>query len=136
MSDAASAGEQDQAAITEALSDLALDRTAQSSQRTVMAWMRTSVSLYTFGFSITKFGDYLAQQSEGASPPTSLGRLGLILTSLGILVLVFAVGGHMHRVTTMTRLGLSAHSRSFLPIGAAVALFVIGLVTSISITWN
>lgn len=46
------------AELTRKLSVLALVRTAYSSERVVMAWMRTSVSLYTFGFSITKFMDY------------------------------------------------------------------------------
>ena len=46
-------------AIREELERLAVVRTAYSSERSLKAWMRTAVSLYTFGFAIAKFFDYV-----------------------------------------------------------------------------
>ena len=42
----------------------ALVRTALSSEQTLMSWVRTSLSLFTFGFSIAQFFCYLEQQQE------------------------------------------------------------------------
>ncbi len=120
--------------LIETLSVLALVRTVFSSERALLAWMRTSVSLYTFGFSITKFADYLERQTEGLQSVDGPRQLGLMLTSMGILVLVLGVVGHGTRMRRMKQLGLPSTSRWLLAVGAAAALFAIGIATSIGIT--
>ena len=121
------------AEIVRALSGLALVRTAFSSQRSLMAWMRTSVSLYTFGFSITKFTDYLERQKQGVEFSGNPRLLGLILLAMGIVAMVLAVLEHTKRIRRMKQLGLPAISRPYLPTVAALALFVIGIVTLVGI---
>jgi len=59
---------------------LALVRTRFSSERSLMAWMRTSVSLFTLGFSITKFFDYLEGQQKGTQFSEGPYWLGLALS--------------------------------------------------------
>jgi inner membrane protein YidH len=44
--------------------DLSLRRTFMAQERTLMAWIRTSVCLISFGFSIYKFFDYLAKAEQ------------------------------------------------------------------------
>jgi putative membrane protein len=71
---------------------LALARTLLAHQRTLMAWIRTSVSLITFGFTIYKFFQYLAQlesitSARGLSGPRHFG-MGMIL--VGIVALALA----------------------------------------------
>ena len=39
--------------------ELALKRTLLAHQRTLMAWIRTSASMISFGFTIYKFFEYL-----------------------------------------------------------------------------
>ncbi len=124
------------AEIVRALSGLALVRTAFSSQRSLMAWMRTSVSLYTFGFSITKFTDYLEQERQGVEFSGNPRLLGLILLAMGIAAMVLAVLEHTKRIWRMKQLGLPAISRPNLPTVAALALLVIGIVTLAGITLN
>ena len=51
--------------IRRSLSILALVRTAYSSERALLAWVRTSIALYTFGFAISKFLDYLSVRETG-----------------------------------------------------------------------
>ena len=88
------------AEVVRTLSVFALVRTAFSSERALMAWMRTSVSLYSFGFTITKFMDYLERPGEGSRfsegprrlPPDSgsflpVGSAGAIL-AIGVAALV------------------------------------------------
>jgi putative membrane protein len=123
-------------AITKVLETFAMVRTAFSSERALMAWMRTSVSLFTFGFTITKFFDYLRQKQGGAQFSEGLHRLGLALICLGILVLMLGVIAHILRIKRGKELGLPTISKFSLPIGAAVALLVIGIVTLIGISLN
>lgn len=124
------------AEIVRALSTLALARTAFSSERSLMAWMRTSVSLYSFGFSITKFADYLENQGQGSQFAEGPRRLGLALFCMGILVLVVAAAEHWQRLSRMKQLGLPTVSRFPLPVAGAAALFVIGATTLIGIAFN
>ncbi len=99
------------------LSVLALIRTAYSSERSLMAWIRTSVSLYTFGFSISTFIDYLSSQESGSEFSVGLRRVGLALIAMGIVALVLAMVEHLKRVQTMKRLGLPSTGRVSLPTG-------------------
>ncbi len=94
------------ARIVHKLGVFALVRTALSSERSLMAWIRTSVSLYTFGFSMTKFLEYLEKQQEGTGFPTGLHRLGFAIICIGILGLALAAFGHLQRLKIMKRLGL------------------------------
>jgi len=117
------------------LSSLALIRTVYSSERSLMAWIRTSVSLYTFGFSISKFIDYLELQEKGLQFPAGFRRLGLVLIAMGIAALVFAMFDHLKRIQRMRQLGLPSTVRSFLSPGAATALLLTGIVMLIGV-WS
>lgn len=115
------------------LTALALERTVYSSDRSVMSWMRTSVSMYTFGFTITKFMDYLAKQDDGGAYAEGLGRLGLVLIMIGILSLVMAIFEHLKRLRTMKRLGFVDPSNMHLSIVGAALLLAIGISTLIGL---
>ena len=119
--------------ITRKLSSLALDRTEYASERAAMAWMRTSVSMYTFGFTITKFMDYLGKQEDGAGDAEGLGRLGLVLILIGIVSLILSIIEHLNRLRIMKRLGLQDPSRMHLPIVGAALLLAIGITTVIDL---
>lgn len=116
---------------------LAIVRTRFSSERSLMASMRTSVSLFTFGFSITKFFSYLENQQEGTQFSEGPYLLGLALICLGILSLVPAVIQHAGRLKRAKELGIPIGmpiiTRFSLPISATVALLVIGFTTFIGI---
>ena len=110
----------------------ALVRTALSSEQTLMSWVRTSLSLSTFGFSIAKFFQYLA----GASHPelvASSRRLGLTLISVGVIALLTAMAQHVSRVRSLKKQGLPPDSGSFLPFGSAAVMLVIGLAALVGV---
>ena len=117
------------------LSVLALIRTGYSSERSLMAWIRTSVSLYTFGFSISTFIDYLESQESGTQFSAGFRRMGLALIAMGIVALVPAMVDHLKRIQRMERLGLPSAARVSLPAGAAIALLLTGIVTLIG-SWS
>lgn len=74
---------------------LAVDRTRLAHDRTLMAWVRTSTSLISFGFTIYKFFQYLHEQqgtqSRGWFGPRQFATLMIVI---GILALVLATLQH------------------------------------------
>ncbi|MHC4089182.1 MAG: YidH family protein [Planctomycetota bacterium] len=110
----------------------ALVRTALSSEQTLMSWVRTSLSLSTFGFAIAKFFQYLAGQAN-TSLAAGPRRLGIALILLGVLVLTAAVVEHLLRIRGLKEQGLPADASSFLPLGSAGAMLAIGLVALVSV---
>ncbi len=111
----------------------ALVRTAFSSEQSLMSWIRTCLSLFTFGFSITQFFQYLEEKQGLIRLSAGPRRLGLALVGVGILALILAMIEHVLRIRRMKEEGLPPDSSSFLPIGSAVALLAIGIVALISI---
>ena len=121
---------------SELLVKSALVRTQLAAENTLMAWIRTAVSLYTFGFTISKFFDYLAQQ-KGSQPSAGPRLLGISLICVGVLALLLSVVEHVYVRRKLGKLGLPDTLRLSLPIGSAVVLVVIGIValTSIVLHW-
>ncbi len=114
----------------------ALVRTAFSSEQTLMSWIRTSVSLFTFGFSITQFFYYLEQQQEDVKFSAGPRRLGLSLICVGVVALVLAIVEHVQRLRSMRKQGLPAISRFLLPIISAVAFLAVGITALIGVALN
>lgn len=68
-------------------------RTRLAVERTIMAWVRTAVSLIAFGFTIVQFFERL-QQMPGAVPPqfpSAPRYLGLILILCGVASLLISI---------------------------------------------
>jgi uncharacterized membrane protein YidH (DUF202 family) len=105
----------------------ALVRTAFASEQSLLAWIRTSVSLFSCGFALSKFFSYLAGQQEGVHSSEGPHRLGVALVCAGVLVLVLAVIEHAQRLRRMGELGLPTVSWCSLPISMAVGVFAVGV---------
>lgn len=73
---------------------LAVDRTRLAHERTMMAWIRTSASMITFGFGIYKFFDYFAADRPASQGFVTPRRFSIVLISTGLLVLVGAAIQH------------------------------------------
>jgi putative membrane protein len=74
---------------------LALDRTRLAAERTLMAWVRTALSMITFGFTIYKFLEAL--QEESTVPvlrPNAPRNLGLTLIGIGTFAVIAASVQH------------------------------------------
>ena len=114
----------------------ALVRTAFSAEQTLLSWIRTSLSLTTFGFSITKFFYYLGQSQDAVQLSAGPRRLGISLVCVGVLVLVLAIVEYVRRLRRIREQGLPKEIKSVLPISSAVAMLVIGIVALMSIVLN
>jgi len=117
---------------------VALVRTALSSEQSLMAWIRTSLSLFTFGFSITQFFYYLERRQGSTEFSSGPRRLGISLVCLGILVLVLAMIEHAQTLRRMKEQGMPPDAKSFLPIASAAGLLAIGIagLTGILFNWH
>ena len=80
---------------------LAVGRTILAMDRTLMAWIRTALSLNSFGFTIYKFfASFEARSAFPALRPTAPRNIGIFLLSLGTLSLGMALAQFW---VTMTR---------------------------------
>lgn len=114
---------------------LSLENTRMSSERTLMAWIRTSLSMISFGFTVFKFIDVLEQQKLSPILQDHTARnFGLILIGLGTFTLSVAIFQHYKY---LKYLGLRLHGifwdLSFL-VGCLIGL--LGLMMFISILIN
>jgi len=68
-------------------------RTRLAVERTMMAWVRTAVSLIGFGFVIVQFFEHLQERPEvhPADIPNAPKYLGLALISCGVLALIISI---------------------------------------------
>jgi putative membrane protein len=115
--------------LAEQRTDLALLRTVNASERTLMAWIRTALSMIGFGFSIYKFFQYLPEEIAAGNirRPQAPRNLGLTLIALGTLALTAAAWQH-RRFLNEVGASQARHvwSISFI---VAMALILIGAVT-------
>jgi len=81
---------------------LALDRNKMAAERTLMAWIRTGLSMISFGFTIYKFLQVVQEQSTIAVlRPNAPRNVGLVLTGLGTFVVVIASVQHWSYVKNL-----------------------------------
>src|SRR6187549_954283 len=85
---------------------LAVDRTRMAADRKLLAWVRTSTSLISFGFTIYKAFQYL-RQTQKVEPIGFLGPRGfaLLMISIGVVVLIAATIQHRHDMKQLTEYG-------------------------------
>ena len=81
---------------------LALDRNKLAAERTLMAWVRTALSMISFGFTIYKFLQVIDEQSTvPLMHPNAPRNVGLVLTGLGTFVVVIAAIQHWSYVKNL-----------------------------------
>jgi len=74
---------------------LALDRTRMAAERTLMAWVRTALSMIGFGFTIYKFLQVVQEQSTlPVLRPQAPRNVGLTLVGIGTFAVIIACVQH------------------------------------------
>lgn len=103
--------------------DLAMERTYWAAQRTLMGWIRTSLSMISFGFTIGKLGQSLKEiEVKGLAGTSMIGvdTIAYILVIIGTLALLGAALQYRKRVSSLIEQGL----RRQLSIEFAVSLVI------------
>lgn len=114
---------------------LALQRSFLAAERTLMAWIRTSISMIGFGFTVAKLFESLARSNVLIRGPA--GRVwtaegvGLLLVSLGTFALVVAVFDHRRQMKQLRAAGLP--SRFSLTMTVASVLAILGMMALLSL---
>jgi putative membrane protein len=110
-------------------------RTRLAVERTLMAWVRTAVSLIGFGFAIVQFFDRM-DQMPGVGPagyPGVAHYLGLSLIFCGVMALVISlweyrwINRYLAEGSFAAIAGVSAEGKHTPTIAASVLLAVIGI---------
>jgi putative membrane protein len=107
---------------------LALSRTILAHERTLMAWVRTSTSMISFGFTIYKFfqfvqGDRSVPHAEKLLEPRGVA---LVMILIGVGGLVLATIDYRHQLDVLRR-DYDAYAPPRGSIALAVATMVAGL---------
>lgn len=83
--------------------DLGEQRTILAADRTLMAWIRTSLSMLSFGFTIYKFLESIPR-AEGQAHSDSPQRVGLFLAAMGTAAIVLGTGSYWATLHEMRRI--------------------------------
>ncbi|MGE5103350.1 MAG: YidH family protein [Betaproteobacteria bacterium] len=88
--------------------DLGLDRTYMAGERTLQAWIRTALSMISFGFTIGKLGEVLrgTEITGMFRREWSIGSIAYALVVLGTLALFGACVQHVIQVRRLRAQGL------------------------------
>jgi inner membrane protein YidH len=92
-------------AVSPSSNELALDRTRLAHERTMMAWIRTSASMISFGFGIYKFFDYFHSERPIHQGFITPRRFAIFLITMGLLVLVGAAAQHWSDLRLLRKAG-------------------------------
>lgn len=120
-------------------SQLAKERNRAAAERTLMAWIRTSLALISFGFGIdTVVSAILSLQDSGQVNPARLSRLlGLAFVALGIYALSMAAIEHRRELKHIQRQDMYYYQpRPSLGLQVAIALIAIGVFAFAGIAWQ
>ena len=102
-------------------------RSVMALERTLMAWIRTSLSLIGFGFAIFKFLQVM-QQGGSAARVNAARNLGAFFIILGMSLLILAIFQFQKAMAKITQ--LSGRKPQFsLSLVGAIGVLLAGLIT-------
>jgi putative membrane protein len=107
-------------------------RIRMAAERTLLAWVRTGLSLMGFGFVVSRFGLFLRELAAVRPDlPHNQGAvsqlIGVSLVLLGVAALVFAASNHRTMLRQIDRGQPLAAHRDWAGIVLATALAALGL---------
>ena len=106
---------------------LSRERTREAADRTLMAWIRTSLSLIGFGFGIGKVNDYIEVTGHQVDSIGSLKIFGIGFITLGVVALFAAVIQHVRLLRRLENSDFVYKGPWPIGLATAILLLVIGL---------
>jgi putative membrane protein len=107
-----------------------------AAERTLLAWVRTGLTVMAFGFVVARFGLFLrllAVQAGGAMAPSDLHSrtstvVGIALVLIGVACMVLGALQHRSYVATLPPADVPRSHAAVYPITLAIVLALLGLV--------
>ena len=120
---------------TSTTNELARERNRAAADRTLMAWIRTSLAMIGFGFGVGKLYDALekANPDQVSDPLNSAQIVGEALIALGVLGLLAAVIQHWKILKKIEDELFVYRSPRALPMIVSIILLMIGVFAFVSI---
>jgi putative membrane protein len=117
--------------------ELAKERNREAAERTLMAWIRTALSLIGFGFGIGKLAAYMdaAGLHTRFDVPHSSLIFGASFIVVGILGLLAAIVQHARILKRLSRPDFAYNAMRPIAMTVAAMLMLIGLFGLIAILW-
>ena len=119
---------------TNTSTELARERNREAADRTLMAWVRTALSLIGFGFGIGKFYDYLETAGhQPLDPVRSTLIVGGSFIALGMFGLLAAVIQHVRILRRLNDPDFGYDAMRPVALSVAIVLLIIGTFSFIAI---
>lgn len=117
--------------------DYDYERTRMSADQTLMSWIRTSVAMIGFGFTIFQFFVFLQRSGyiSGALDLYGPRNFGLGLIGLGTLLLTMAIAEHFLYLRSLNkRTGKRLHPSTALV--ASLLIIILGVIALLNLLFN
>jgi putative membrane protein len=115
--------------------ELAKERNRAAEERTLMAWIRTSLALISFGFGIDSIVSLLNQALEGSLNTWRTSRiLSLGFVALGIFSMLYATFDYQRQIRNLERNELRYASRISPTLVVAYILAMLGGIAFLSMS--
>ena len=107
-----------------------------AAERTLLAWVRTGLTVMAFGFVVARFGLFLrllAVQHTGQLPGGHdlSNPIGIALVLIGVACMALGAIQHQRFVATLPPIDVPRTSNSAFPLALAVMLGALGLVLAV-----
>lgn len=104
-----------------------------AAERTLLAWIRTGLTIIALGFVVARFGLFLELLTAGrnmaapAQPSWQSSALGIALVLLGAFAVLAALANHLTYVKTLPPRDIPVLPMRWLPLVASASIVIIGI---------